>query len=459
MASVNSAFNLSDILSAFSSSQGINVQAAVAAAIAAESGPLNEWEQEQAALQSQTGDINVIENNISTLQTALTGLGDPSGALLSMTTSSSNSNIVTASAAPGATPGNHVVEVKSVASTGSWYSDSVASGDTTLADGGFTLQVGTNAPVQVTYGPDGSAATLNDLATYINGLGAGVTANVVNDSTGARLSIVSNSSGTANDVAISAETGLNFTRASTGADASLTVDGIPIDSASNTVTGVVPGVTFNLVSAAPGTLVNVSATEDVNAATQAVTAFVNAYNTVVQNVNQEFAVGGNGAQGPLGGDSTLGILQDMLLGTGSYSDGSTSGIATLADLGITMNNDGTLTLDSGTLQGAMQSNFSAVQNFFQGTSSNGFANSLTTQLNTMTDPTNGAFTVDLQSISSENTDLQNQINDFQTYLQDQTTLLTAEYNQADALLQQLPILEQQIAAELGQTGGSSGSGG
>jgi len=457
MASVNSSFNLSDILSAFSSSQGINVQAAVAAAIAAESGPLNQWQQEQAALQSQTGDINVIEGNISTLQTALNGLGDPSGSLLSMTTSSSNSNVVTASAAPGATPGNHVVVVNSVATTGSWYSDSVATGDTALPAGGFTLQVGTNAPVQVTFGPSGNAATLNTLATYVNGLGAGVTANVVNDSTGARLSIVSNSSGAANDVTISGETGLNFTRATTGADAALSVDGIPITSATNTVTGVVPGVTFNLVSAEPGVQVNVAATEDVTAATAAVTAFVNAYNTVVGNVNQEYAVGANGAQGPLGGDSTLGILQDMLLGSGSYSDGSTSGIATLADLGITMNNDGTLTLDSGTLQGAMQSNFSAVQNFFQGTNSNGFANSLATQLNTMTDPTSGAFTVDLQSISNENTDLQNQINDFQTYLQDQATLLTAEYNQADALLQQLPIIEKQIAAELGQT--STGSGG
>ena len=44
--------------------------------------------------------------------------------------------------------GNHVVEVNSVATTGSWYSDSVASGDTALADGGFTLQVGSNAPLQ-----------------------------------------------------------------------------------------------------------------------------------------------------------------------------------------------------------------------------------------------------------------------------------------------------------------------
>src|SRR5215475_11801439 len=124
---INPVFNLSNILSAFSSSQGINVQAAVASAIAAESGPLNEWQQEQAVLQSQSGDIGIIETNIGTLVNALNGLGDPAGTLMSMTTSSSNSGIVTASAAPGAAAGNHVIEVDSVASTGSWYSDSVAS--------------------------------------------------------------------------------------------------------------------------------------------------------------------------------------------------------------------------------------------------------------------------------------------------------------------------------------------
>jgi len=457
MGSINSSFNLSSILSAFSSSQGINVQAAVAQALAAESGPMIQWQQQQAFLQSQTSDINVIEGHISTLQDALNGLNDSSGALMSMTASSSNSGVVTATAAPGAASGNHVIEVKSVATTGSWYSDSVASGDTALADGGFTLQVGSNTPVQVTFGPDGSAATLNDLATYINGLGAGVTANVVNDSTGSRLSIVSNSSGSANDIAISGTTGLNFTQASIGADASLKVDGIPIDSASNTVTGVVPGVTFNLVSALPGTPVNVSVAGDVDASTQAVNDFVNAYNSVVQDVNQEFKLASNGAQGPLAGDTTLRILQDIMLGSGSYSSSGGS-VSSLADLGITMNDDGTLTVDSGTLGTELQSNFSAVQSFFQGTASNGFASTLTTQLNTMIDPTNGAFTVDLQSISNENTDLQNQIDDFQTYLQSEQTRLTNEFNQADALLQQLPILEAQIKAELsGLSGSGNGS--
>ncbi|MGA3193546.1 MAG: hypothetical protein ABSD39_00960 [Terriglobales bacterium] len=90
-----------------------------------------------------------------------------------------------------------------------------------------------------------------------------------------------------------------------------------------------------------------------------------------------------------------------------------------------------------------------MQSFLQGTASNGFAANLNTQLNTLVDPVSGAFTVDLQSNTAENTDLQNQINDFQSFLSDRTTYLTNEYNQADIALQQLPNLESQINAELG----------
>jgi flagellar hook-associated protein 2 len=85
----------------------------------------------------------------------------------------------------------------------------------------------------------------------------------------------------------------------------------------------------------------------------------------------------------------------------------------------------------------------------QGTTSNGFVSSLNNQLNTLTAPTSGAFSVDLQSIASENTDLQNQINDFQTYLNAQQALLTAQYNAADITLQQLPEEQAQINGELG----------
>ncbi len=455
-----SPINLSSLLSALgSSSSGINVQDAVAEAIAAESGPLTQMEEQQSLLQSQTGDINQIETDIGTLQTALSALSQPVGALTSMTASSSNSAIVTASADAGTVAGNHVVVVNNLASTASWYSAEETSSSTTLPTGSFTLTVGSSAPITINTGSGTSGDTLDDLATYINGLGAGVTANVVDDSAGSRLAIVSNNSGAANNFTISNATGLSFTQAATGQDASLTVDGIPIDSASNTVTGAVPGLTFNLLSASPpGTQVDIGVAPDSTQISSAVTNFVSAYNTVIGDVNQEYTLGSNGVEGPLAGDPVLSMLQSQLLSTGGYTSGG-NGVSTLADLGITMNNDGTLTLDSSTLNNAIQNNFSAVQNFFQGTNSNGFASLLSSQLTDLTDPVSGAFTVDLQSISNETSDLQTQINDFQTYLQNQATMLTNEYNQADILLQQLPIEEQQINAELGNPSSSSNNGG
>jgi flagellar hook-associated protein 2 len=142
------------------------------------------------------------------------------------------------------------------------------------------------------------------------------------------------------------------------------------------------------------------------------------------------------------------MLQTNLLSVAGYTGGG-NGVSTLADLGISMNKDGTLTLDSATLDNAVQNNFAAVQGFMQGTSANGFASFLTTQLSTLTEPTTGAFSVDLQSMSTENKDLQTQIDNFQTYLNAQKTLLTNEYDQADISLQELPQEEAQLNAELG----------
>jgi flagellar hook-associated protein 2 len=458
-----SSLNLSSLLSALgSTSAGINVQAAVAQALAVESAPEQQWQQEQVTLQTQTSAINSIEGDVSNLQNSLNALGDPAGALMAMAATSSDTNIVTASAASGTAAGNHVVVVSNLAATASWYSSSAASSSTTLAAGSFDLTVGSGSPVTIPIGTnvDGNGTntnTLGQLATYINGLNLGVSASVVNDSTGSRLAIVSNSSGAASNFTISnvsggnpsgSSSGISFTQAVAGQDASLTVDGIPIDSASNTVNGAVNGLTLNLQGAAPGTQVSVSIAPDSGQVSQAINNFVNSFNTVIKDVNAQYTVNSSNQEGPLAGDSTLRMLQSSLLTAASYSTGSGS-ISTLADLGITMNNDGTLSVNNSTLNNAIQNNFSAVQGFLQGTSANGFAQMLNGQMTALTDATSGAFTVDLQSISNENTDLQNQINDFQNYLNTQQTLLTNEYNQADILLQQLPNEQAQINAELG----------
>jgi flagellar hook-associated protein 2 len=442
-----SGVDLNSLLSALgSSSSGINVASAVSAAISALSAPEQQWEADQQTLQTQTSGLNQIQTDVDALQTSLTALSDPAGALASMTAASSDTDVVNASAASGTAAGTHVVVVNNIASTASSYSNAVATSSTPLTAGSFTLQVGSGPATQIQIGS--GVNTLDELSSYINTQNLGVTASVINDSTGSRLAIVSNSSGAANGFTISGASGLTFTQASAGQDASLTVDGIPIDSASNTVTGAVNGLTLNLAGADPGGQVTVTIAPDTASVSQAIATFVGAYNTAIGDVNTQYTVNANNQEGPLAGDSTVRILQDSLLSVAGYSGGG-NGVSTLADLGITMNNDGTLTLNSATLTNAVQNNFAAVQNFMQGASSNGFASFLNTQLSNLTAPVTGAFTVDLQSISSENADLQDQINNFQTYLNAQQTLLTAQYDQADITLQQLPEEQAQINAELG----------
>ena len=453
-----SSVDISSLLSALgSSSSGINVAQAVSAAITADRAPEQVWLQQQQTLQTQTNTINQIVSSLSTLSNSLNSLSDPVGALTSMGVTSSNTGLVTASASPGTLAGTHVVVVNNLATTASWYSDSEASSSTPLAAGSFTLQLGSGTPTTITIGS--GVNTLDQLASSINSQNLGVTASVVNDSSGARLAIVSNSSGSANDISITNTSGLSFTRANTGKNASLTVDGIPISSATNTVSGAVTGLTLNLVGASPGTEVNLSISPDANQISSAVANFVNAYNTVIGEVNSQFAFDQtNQTAGPLAGDSTVRMLQDDLLQGMSYST-TGSAVSTLADLGITMNNDGTLSLDSSTLSNAIQNNFSAVQSFLQGTGSNGFAESLNNQLNTLTDPAQGAFTVELSSISNEQTDLTNEINNFELYIANQQTVLTNEYTQADIAMQELSTQLSQVQAELGLNQNNNNSSG
>ncbi|MFZ0478553.1 MAG: flagellar filament capping protein FliD, partial [Terriglobales bacterium] len=363
-----SSVNLSSILTALgSSSSGIDVESAVEQALSAESGPLTGWANQQSTLQTQTSDINSIESDITTLENSLQALSNPAGVMSSMTATSSDSNIVSASAAAGTDAGTHVIEVNNLATSDSWYSTDVASSTTDLAAGTFNIQVGSNTPITVATGS--GVNTLSDVANYINAQNAGVSASVVTDASGARLALVSTSSGAANNFTVSSGSGLTFTEATKGKDASLTVDGIPIDSASNTVTGAVNGLTLNLAGASTGTQVSVTVAPDETDVSQAVQAFVSAYNTVIGDVNTQYTVSSSNEEGPLAGDPAISSLQSMLLGVGSYS---TSGgtVSTLADLGISMNNDGTLTVDDSQLSNAIQNNYGAVQTFLQGTSSN-----------------------------------------------------------------------------------------
>ena len=427
-------------------SNTIDVQSLLNSAMAAAEEPLTLLENQQSTIQTQSSTLQSIENDISTLSTAVSSLSDTSGGVSALQATSSDNSVLTASADATATAQNHSITVNSIATTSTYYTDPVASSSTAIATGSFSLAVGSGTPTTITV--DDTNNTLDGLAASINADNLGVTASVVNDASGARLALVSNTTGASSNISITNNTtGLTFNNAVTGANASLVVDGIPITSASNAISGVIPGVTLNLQSANPGETVNVSVSPDTSTAESAINSFVSAWNTVVGDLNTEFAVPADGSSAaPLESDSTLRNIQSQLLSAITYSISGNNGYVNLASIGLNMNDDGTISVDSTTLDNALATNSANVQTLMQGAS--GFATNLSNVLNLVTDPTQGLITLDLQGMSQTNQDLTNQINDMESSLTTEQQNLTAQYDQMQVALQEMPQIQSEISQQL-----------
>jgi len=458
------------------SGQGLDVSSLVSQLLNQKSGQLTEWQNEQTTLQQQAGLLKQINDDLTSLATAVTALSDPLGALTAQSATSSNTAILTATANTSAPSGQHSIVVNDLATQGLIYADPVAgaasvsilpsgqgSGDLQLQIGGAG---GTTADIQITAG---SNDTVSSLASSINTLSTtnnwGITASVVTDANGARLSIISQATGTPGGITVTANTtSLQFEKPIGGTNASIAIDGVPYQYTTNSISSdAMPGVTLNLASAAPSSTVQVKVGPDVQQATNALNNFVSAYNKVINDINQQYAVDpATDSQGPLGPDSALRALQSSLMQDVTYSVSGNSGLVNLASLGINMNNDGTLTVGTTpagqTLTQVLSANPAAFQNFFQNSSSTGFANNFHTDLRNLTDSTIGVLNVDLAQNKTQQQNLADSINNFERQLTDQQTSLTKQLSMVNASLQSYPLLLQQVTEALGTMGsGSTGT--
>lgn len=336
-----------------------------------------------------------------------------------------------------------------------WSSAEVADASASLSASSFQIGDGnSSATINVSTG-----STLADVASQINAQGLNLSASVVTDSAGAHLSILSSNGG---NVTVGADPVLTFTQASQGANASLKVDGVPVSSASNTVTGAITGMTLNLAGVTPGGPVTLGVAANTNTIDSAVAQFVTDYNASISSIASQFTYNvATGSQGALGSDASVRTLQSVLLGIGGYSasssgstNASTAGASTLASLGITMNDDGTMSLNTGALNQAISTNSASVQNFFQGSAQNGFAASVQAQLKVFTKPSAGTLAVDQKNLTQQYNNLQSDVNNYEAgYIASQKTRLTSMYSQAEIALQSLPTTLKQLQAELGNNSG------
>ena len=237
----------------------------------------------------------------------------------------------------------------------------------------------------------------------------------------------------------------------------MTVDGIPISGATNTVAGGDCGTNLNLTGITPpGNPATLSVAANTTQISQTMSTFVSDYNSALSQVNCVIHSASSGSQGVLGADGTIRSLQSSLEGIVAYSSPNmpAGSVQSLSDLGITVNDDGSLSLDASKLANAMADSES-IQNFFQGTALNGFAQQFSSAIGQFNDPATGAITKEIQNLTRQYSDLQSQVNDYESgYVASQQTVLTAMYSKAEIALQQLPAEMQQIQSELGNNGNS-----
>lgn len=427
------------------SGDGFDVASTVSQIIAIQQAVETPWKTQLSLLQSQDTVLSQMGTDLASLATSLQSLTDFDGYFAQKNGASSDTDtVVLTSATAAAVAGSHQITVSSLAQTSSVYSNAITSTDT--LSGSITIQIG-NGTAQ-TISVDDSSNTLSSLAAAINGAGIGVTASIISDTSGSRLSLVSGTSGSAGQLTVTnnlsdSTTGSSLTTqvGHDGKDASLTVDGIAITSSSNTVSTAIPGVTFQILNTS-SSAVQVQITNDTSSLASALSSFVTAYNTVVSDIKGQEGKDSSGNAEPLYGDPTLALIQQQL-GNALISFTSSGSLSSLSQLGIDVGQDGKLTFTQSTALSALNSNFSDAVGFFQNSGS--FGSKLTSTLNGLSSSlTTGAIYLALQQNTAQEKTLNDNIDNMETRIASQKDTLTDQLNEANEILQSIPSQLEQV---------------
>jgi flagellar hook-associated protein 2 len=403
---------------------------------------------------------------------------------------SSDAAAVSAISSGSSPPGNYAVEVTRLAAAQSATTDTIPTPASVVGTGTLTIEMGqwfTDPPdftpnagtnsISITIGP--GEDTLTAIRDKINAAGAGVAASIVNDATGSRLAIRSKESGEENGFRISVAdddgngsdtSGLSMlafnpagsssmVQAQAAANAMLTINNIPINSASNTLTDVLDGLTVRVSRLTTGP-VDLSVNRDNETIKKTITTFAEAYNGLVKLMREQTAYDENAkTAGTLQGDSTaVGLMNKLRTMVGS-SSGATTAFTRLSDVGLDPQRDGTLTINASKLDSAL-GRIDDLKAFFSrdedGTASDGFG----TMLRQFADLTLGAD----GAISTRQDSLRTRIegiSDRTTQMEDRLLLtekrLRDQYTKLDSNMAALSSLQAYISQQVTQWNRSTGN--
>lgn len=445
-------------ISAAGVGSGLDINSIISQLMALERRPLSALQSKQATFESQLSAYGRLKSALSMFQSAMEALSATSK-LKHYQASSSDEDVLTVSASAEASPGTFQVVVSSqLAQNHKLASSAYTDASTVVGTGTLTISVGSES---FSVAIDSSNNTLAGIRDAINAAAdnTGVSATIINVTGGSRLVLTAEASGAANalTVAVSGDgdgndanaSGLsnliwsaagtkNLSQVDAAQDAAFTVDGFAATSASNTVTDVIPGVTLNLKAA--GT-VTVTVERDDAKITETVQGFVDAYNALRKSINDLRA-------GDLKGDLALNSIQAGLLSViNTPPSGITGSYRYLSEIGVSIQKDGTMTLDAGALTDAVSADFSGVAELFAN-DDQGFAYRLKAAVTGYL-AVDGIVDAREDGLNSRIDSVQDRIAALQVRMELVEKRLRAQYSALDALLGSIRSTGEYLTRQLG----------
>jgi flagellar hook-associated protein 2 len=439
---------------------GVDFGQVITQLVAVERLPIDQLNTKKNTLQSKLTEYGSLADKLLALQAAGDSLRLPT-AFDRTSTTVSDQNALTASASSTASPGSYLIQVTQLAQSHqitNKAATAVASPTTDIVSGAsatFTFRAGSGTDQTVTLG---DSATIEDLRTGINDLGAGVTASLVNtgsDATPAyRLILTATASGASNGVTIVADgTTLDFANGGgTGgidtlqaAQDAIAIMGDPtqnpvtLQRSGNVITDAIPGVTLSLTKTTGSSTVSVNVTRDNGAVKDNIKKFVTAYNDIVTLVNKDTAYDVTTKTGALlYNESTVKGFVSQIRQALSAPVGGLTTYGSAGEIGFKTNRDGTITLDDAKLDSALSINYNAVKSLFinQATVA-GVAQRVNQAIDAIDDVVSGSLTGRKNSLTRQISSLTDQISRKETAISAYEERLKIQYAKLDSLLSQL----------------------
>ncbi|MBO1111074.1 flagellar filament capping protein FliD [Bordetella petrii] len=334
----------------------------------------------QSSFKTRISAYSKIQSAVEAVQKAAAGLGD--SATLNAVKSSVSGEGLTVKAEAGAVAGNYKIGITSLAASQTLKSGAVADRTAAMGAGG-SIEI-TLANDETTTIELGSDTSLDGVAKAINSSDeAGVRATIITDGNGdsylmltskdtgeqaAVKSITSDNTAVQDVVGYQAGSASPMTEQQAARNAQITINGIDVESQSNTIDKAIDGVTLELTATtAAGETVNVSVTNDPSVMSKAVSTFVDAYNSLQSTIADLTAFDvDTESQSALTGDGTTRSIQSSMAAALRVV-GSEGTLRTLSQLGITSDpTTGKLQLDQGKLDKALDENPADVARLFGG---------------------------------------------------------------------------------------------